>query len=399
MSAEARLFDDKRRTDGSRGRHDESTFAFLDRVDDVVFGRVRVLLNQWFSHWPAEHADGLRRRFGSRDASQFSSAFWELYLHEACRRFAQSVTVEPLQADTSRRRDFVVVLAEESRLALEARVLIEPDTTRARERRLSRAFDLIDKIPNQNFSIDLDLEREGAGNPPGAQLRDQIAAWLAGLDRSELRPLLEAGRWRELPSQSFSAGDWIVRARALPVSDDAAASPPRDHGVIGVYPGRGGSSNPDRIRASLHGKRSARYGSAQLPYVVAVLDDVPFSGAHTLLDALFGDEAVVIPRDAANASSATVVRRNNGFWGPARNTRLSAVLYGQEIMPWSVASVWPTLWRNPWAANPVTAQLPWVEHAEGGPVGKISLRGPDIPPHEFFDLPAGWPGPERPFGR
>ena len=37
------LFEQRVRTDGSHGRHSEDWFTFLDRVEDVCFGRVRVL--------------------------------------------------------------------------------------------------------------------------------------------------------------------------------------------------------------------------------------------------------------------------------------------------------------------------------------------------------------------
>jgi hypothetical protein len=41
------LFDDKARTDPAPSYARESTYAFLDRVDDPIFVAVREVLNAW----------------------------------------------------------------------------------------------------------------------------------------------------------------------------------------------------------------------------------------------------------------------------------------------------------------------------------------------------------------
>jgi hypothetical protein len=391
------LFEDRHRTDGSKKRHDENSFAFLDRVSDIVFGRVRALLNEWFARWPIETRESLGKRLQSRRDDDFVAAFWELYLHEGIRRLAENVSVEPPSLETARRGDFVVSLAQNITFTLEARFAGESQRRRARARRLLRAYDLIDRIPNTDFFIDLQIQTEGSDNPPAAQVRDQIATWLQELDRSQLRPLLEAGHWREMPTRAFPARDWTFTARAIPVSDEGAASPPNNHGLIGIYPGGGGWADPDRIRDALHAKRASQYDTRLAPYVVAILDGHPLSGPDVLMDALYGDDAIEISRGAARPSEAVSIRKSNGYWQPARNTRLSAVLYGRELMPWSVASIAPTMWLNPWAQNPLPTRLPWVSHAEVDKDGMIAFSEPAIPPHRHFGLPSGWPGPERPF--
>jgi hypothetical protein len=386
------------RKDASTKRHDESSFEFLDRVDDVVFHRVRVLLNEWFSHWPAERAESLRQRFKSRGDIQFPSAFWELYLYEGCRRLGDAISVEPTNPGSPRRRDLLVSVGAEE-FAIEARLVGESDQARARKQRLSRALDLIDSIENTDFFVDLDVDKEGTGTPPGAQLRDKIRAWLKTLDRPELRRLLEAGQWRELPERLVSARDWTLRVRAIPVSDAAAASPSERHRLIGIYPGRSGWGNPDRLRDALRAKRPGKYGHAETAYVIGLLDTHPFAGSDVVVHVLFGDEELVIPRDPADASEPVVTRKANGFWNPRRNTRVSGVLYGRDVMPWSLASIPPTLWVNPWATTRVPVRLPWARYAEVGDDGKIAFHEPVIPPHMYFNLPHDWPGPEKPFAR
>jgi hypothetical protein len=45
-----RILDDITRTDDAPQRAHEDTFAFLNRVDDVYFARVRGIVEQWFAY-------------------------------------------------------------------------------------------------------------------------------------------------------------------------------------------------------------------------------------------------------------------------------------------------------------------------------------------------------------
>jgi hypothetical protein len=93
------IFSDKVRTDPSRSRRAETTFPFLDRVDDPVFARVRKLIEEWFAAYPSDGSDKqgaeLRGRFTSGSDQDFASAFWELYLHETYRRAGYAATPHP----------------------------------------------------------------------------------------------------------------------------------------------------------------------------------------------------------------------------------------------------------------------------------------------------------------
>jgi hypothetical protein len=76
------LFDATARSDATPARHDEERFAFLNRSASRYFGYVRELMEEWFSHVPAEAQADLRGALRADDR-QSESAFWELYLHEA----------------------------------------------------------------------------------------------------------------------------------------------------------------------------------------------------------------------------------------------------------------------------------------------------------------------------
>ena len=89
------LFDDHKRSDGSRSKYRETTFGFLDRVESNYFGNVRELLNRWVERYPAEHRAELIQRLRSESSDQHMRAFWEPYLHELMRSARWHITVHP----------------------------------------------------------------------------------------------------------------------------------------------------------------------------------------------------------------------------------------------------------------------------------------------------------------
>lgn len=78
------LFADVLRVDPSVSRADESTWHFLNRVDDPVFDRVRRAMNDWFARFPADARADLRGRLSSGDNEEFHAAWFELYLSCTC---------------------------------------------------------------------------------------------------------------------------------------------------------------------------------------------------------------------------------------------------------------------------------------------------------------------------
>src|SRR4051794_37499702 len=116
------LFADRARDDSEVARPGESTYRFLDRVDDPAFANVRELLNEWFARFGADQ-DGeavadLRGRLNAKSGVQFYGAFWELYLHELHARLDFDVEVHPA-GPTTTRPDFRISRGDE-RFYLEA---------------------------------------------------------------------------------------------------------------------------------------------------------------------------------------------------------------------------------------------------------------------------------------
>jgi hypothetical protein len=105
------LFPQRERTDRDPARAAETTYQFLQRVDDPVFERVRNLFNAWIKRFAAGQTDqatnDLVGRFRSKQDQQFYAVFWELYLHEVHVRLGFNVEVHP-ESERGTKPDFVL---------------------------------------------------------------------------------------------------------------------------------------------------------------------------------------------------------------------------------------------------------------------------------------------------
>jgi hypothetical protein len=137
------IFDFVGRRDRRPAEHNESTFAFLNRVSGGFWDHTRLLVQEWADRVEvAAEYNELRQRFRSRDDDQFRSAFLELYLHESLVRAGYTVTIHPAIPGTSRRPDFLGVRADE-RLYVEA---IAPGTAPDARAAASRRGVLYDSV-------------------------------------------------------------------------------------------------------------------------------------------------------------------------------------------------------------------------------------------------------------
>ncbi len=398
MSISQRLFADKTRMDSSYMRHDEDWFTFLDRVDDVSCARVRELLNDWFSELHMRKAKTLRAELSSRIPAKVEGAFWELYLHAALARTPFDLSVDVPTGINGVNVDFVATPRgqDEARFSLDAVAVGDPPAIRARARRLKAAWDALnDATPTDFFVWVVEVEQEGVRTPSGTKLRETILAWLDTLDRGTVLRNLEVSPGRSsLPERSFAIDDWRFLVRAMPLSDDAATRADPQRRLVGAEPietAWGGASKT--IRSGLRRKRASKYDSLGLPYAVGLLDLHRVSSGDEDLDGqLFGEEAIQLTFREDEVVSTTPIRRRNGFWTPSTNTRMSAVLYARHLSPWTITRVTPQLWINPWAARPLTVNVPWAGRVSVNDEGKLERMLPETAPAELFGLPDGWPG-------
>jgi hypothetical protein len=294
------LFEDKNRSDREIRRSGENTFRFLDRVDDVYFGRVRDLVEDWFGHMAEAEQQSFRRRFATSDEGPGDPAFFELYLHEALRRAGFALTYEPAVPGSTRRPDYLATASGVS-FYLEAKAVGESRDRTTSEKRQYAAIEPLRKIESRDFTLDLGIVREGKDAPPTRRLVPQVERWLAGLDRGEIQRLGAIGL-HHVPRLVLTACDWEFSFQPIPKPEQRIGIP-SPSGAISIFPGRtAGGSDWGRPGDALK-EKARRYGDLGRPFVIALLPSAVFVDYEEIVSTIYG-EPVFAMGDAGSGGIA-----------------------------------------------------------------------------------------------
>lgn len=385
------LFRDIERTDSSPARYGEDSFSFLDRVDQKFWQRVRTELERWFAAYPADEASDLRARFRDKHPAQHFAAWWELYLHRLFCQLGFSVDIHPKLEGLSTRPDFRVSRPGAAFLVEAATTfsgIVDEDRDDVREAWIMAA---LDQAHAPDFFVGLDFEKVGKERPSVRAIVAPVEAWLSGLDPDAIDPTQA-----DLPSRRFVVRDWVFDLRAVPVRPDSRGRP--DHRVLGFGPATVGYVNDVEMLQRTLEKKRRKYGRPAEPLVLAILL-MSHVNNEEIEQALLG--RVAWQFNPADPADGKLIRQRDGFWMNGtrpRGKRVSAVISGTSLMPWSVATTWPRLWPNPWAERPLSVGLPFPI-ATADENGAVTYDDRDDGPFEIFGLPSDWPRPEDRFER
>jgi hypothetical protein len=386
----ATLYDDFERTDPQPRRPEESVFAFLNRVDQPFWHRIREELERWYADYPDEQRGfDLRNRFRRREPSQHFGAWWELYLHRLFRCLGFDVEVEP---EVSGGKPDFRLTRDSSSFLVEATTtfsgIVDEERDPAREAAILAA---IDQARNPDFTVGLAIEKVGDQQPKVREITAPLERWLAGFDPDEVLKL----DIFDAPQFQLELRGWCLLFTAFALRPEARGKP--DHRLLGMGPGMSGYVNDlQQLRAALI-RKGLKYKPEE-PLVLAVLQMSSGSVDHEDIEgALLGTVAYPVLEQGLGRP----FRRKDGVWmrgdGPT-GTRVSAVLTANNLVPENVARTWPRLWPNPWAARPLTVDLPFPRGvATAEPV--VSYEEVAGTPHSILGLPQDWPGPDEPFSK
>lgn len=384
-----KIFEEKSRIDVSRAQHAESIFSFLDRSAWQSSNQVRDMLEDWFSRYPACEQNGLRGRIRSSD-SEYKPAVFELLLHEVLIRLGCTVEVHPILPSSSKRPDFLVHDRNGSQFYLEAALVTDstPKTV-GDQARMDRVQDIIESIDSPNFWISVEAADLPSSDIPKAPLIHKLKTWLATLNYSETHRLVEQHGLEAAPRLPWQGEAWdatfIATARSSPNQTNA-----RTLGIIDV----GGFKciSPAKAIQSKIEEKAGRYGDLPLPFLIAINCQGLFVGATDIEDALYGPLSIVSWLDGTgNWQSGE--RRGIGAWvspNDPQYTRVSGVLIGKRLDPWSMANATLTLYQNPWAKRPY--QGPLLSLPQAVVRNKKLEFQPGISLKDLFGLSEDWPG-------
>lgn len=382
----ADLFDTRDRLDTAPSRHGESTFEFLDRVAGPVWDQCRALITGWLSDYPESDRTALRARLRSTDDHVFTSAFWELYLHEMYRRDGWTVLIEPSVPDSDNRPDFLVS-KDDHRYYVEARCTFEA-ADRGAVGRLQAVYAALDSINSGAFHLAVTVVHVGANSPPTRALRRSLEAWLAELD-----PDAESyGLGLDDPARRFdwTHEDWALTFQPIPRRADVRGTPAER--PLGAFIPSEASVIDDvgSLREALRDKGS-KYGALDYPLVLAINVGSGFHDDRDTLQALYGTIGWTIDFDNPIAEATPVITQA-GFWGPPgrpTRTHIAGMLLAEGLHYGRVARYSPAFWAHPAAPEGIVEVPIWRTPILGG--DEVDYSRPERAPHVHFGLPEGWP--------
>ncbi len=377
-----KLFDNIKRSDSSHAQAKESTFQWLNRADRDDCARAREVLEDWYSCYPDVNED-LRKRFRKRNEGQHIGAWWELYVYTLYRLLGYRVAVHPPVPGSRRKPDFLVE-RDATSTYVECAVVFAGDYVRKLTAGVEEYIrDYINTLTNPNFFVGLRISQRGKQQPKATDITRPLEDWLATLDADDVLADIASGK--APPKTEMSVRDWKLVYTAFPKNPDKRG---KSRSLLGLLESSRVSAVNDveQLRDTLS-EKGAHYGTPDKPFVVAVLNKSPFGGEDDMTDAVFGTIAV----QGGGGLPTELVRKPDGYWrGTAGGDRVSGVLFGQNLNPWSVATVLPRMWINPWASRPIT---------EANPFGTFTVNNDwEVVPSEWsrtadaiFGLPTGWP--------
>jgi hypothetical protein len=259
-------------------------------------------------------------------------------------------------------------------------------TSTPQQRELSRQLrHVIDSARSSDFLVGLDVIEYGPSTPSKRDVVAPLERWLGELDPDEL---LAAERMGAPPrARVLEFAGWRIRLEALPLKPEHRG--PDGHGILG-YTGEGIGELDDVSPILRKLKRKAHhYGELDRPFVIALLCAGTFVEPRDIEAALFG---AIVGAHGPNGAFKWV-RERKGLWmrpnGPT-NTRVSAVLTAIGLSTTAITAVEPCWWVNPWAREPVSAELPW-ERVDADDRGRTIDTAATETSAAVFGLPQRWP--------
>lgn len=393
------MFSEMTRTDLGPKLHEEPDFEYLDRSARSEAECIRAVMSDWLRFYPEGAARDVVSRIKSPNDSQHKSAGFELYLHELLRRLGYTVKVHP-RCNTGRTTvpDFLAISSDGLPLYVEA--VQSSDASEAvtgAERRLATVLDYLNQLQSTHFFIGIHYDSLPAQSPPLKRMRHELAEWLASLDADRIISEVRDGGHDALPELRSNFGGWEVTFTAIPRSPEKRAAP-TDRIIGAVNLGARSLNTWEVVRDSLVSK-GKRYGDLGHPFIIAVNADVDHMDNIDVMEALFGQEQF-ISLTAPDSTEPHVERARNGFWYGRRGTqysRVSGVLIGFDVKPWTYGVRELNLYLNPWARYPING--PILQMSRFVPVEDKMERQLGLHPAEVVSLPTCYPGVERRYQR
>lgn len=385
------LFANFERSDTNPRRFSEPMFRHMNNSARPAIAKVREVFEGWYRSFPDGAKSNLLGRFRSEERRQHLGAAFELYCHAflSGQGFVALSCPQSDQSQPKKAPDFLVKDSLGRQFYLEATLVAESDLKAKSESVWNQIHDELNKLDSPNFFVFATVNRMPNIPFRTTRLRRFLEAELNKLDPTRVA-VMSGGKLDQLPEWEWDEGGASFTFRAIPKKAEARGRPSvRPIGAVTQAAEWIDSKTP--ILKTLRTK-ATKYGDLAAPYVIALNCLDIFVDEDDKADALFGTKHFDI--DLADDDVRVSHAPDGLWWGPngPHNTRVSAVLFGHNVLPWNMIRATPVLWHNPYAAHPLPINF-WtgpqvVPNREPGRMQSIPGKNSAA----ILGLTPDWPG-------
>lgn len=317
------LFEDVDASISGPMSHHGDEYTYYCKSDREDIAALRQRLENWFTNYPMEHKKDLKHQF----KESFSSAYFELFLHELFLKQGFNLTPHPKIEGTEKRPDFLVE-GNGIEFYLEAKEATDiSQKEKAIEKRTKTIYQAIDAISLPDHFIGIStIKFKTEGQPPTKKICEYIEKTVKANDPDTLERYFAVNN--NFPIVEYNDENVSFEFDIIPKSKEGRNTKTR---AIGFYKGDAKFIDNDKTIKEAIKRKALRYGAIDKPFIVCInatghlgLDE------NEVMNALFGSLAFSYNLNAPiEFRNEKWIRQPDGFFfsksGP-QYTRVSGVL-------------------------------------------------------------------------
>jgi hypothetical protein len=223
------------------------------------------------------------------------------------------------------------------------------------------------------------------------KIKKNIERWLNSLDYNDYKNIKYGERFENLPKKLIETNGCKLEFTAIPRNKIKQKN--KKSSLLSAH-----MSNVQQVNCTgpikkAIKKKGHKYGDLGKPYIIAINFGGLFLDQMSITEALFGQEVLLLNFDPDFKMESKRSRKLNGAWTSTQEpiyTRVSAVIIGKNILPWTIASNNLTLHYNPWTKYPLSGPITKLDRFILGKKHMKEIKG--VHPRKIFQLPGYWPG-------
>ena len=334
------------------------------------------MLERWLKRFPEkQRRDAIAKMRSNspgtqQEEIQFNAAFFELFLHEFLLGTRGAVVAEPMidgltpdfkVTEELEDGDYLTYVVEAKDIDLERGTKLERNWNEL------TALDTINEICSPDFRLNIQMAGKLESTPPRARLKVTFEKLLRGANYEDLLIAQEKHGFdpANLPSASFSHGDWKVTGQLWAVSSDRRG---KNMGFVGIV-SMGADSVDDigKTKDRIY-EKAKRYKNVE-NLIIALRCDI---SNNRLDEVLFGSQQFTfyVHNDLTDTTPLPEPynsQRLNGFWfssGGPINRHVVGVVAFYGIHPGTLDRSRAVFYSNPYLNKPMPEWTKLITHAE-----------------------------------